>query len=151
MKSKNPTDRMGVYHKLSDVPHQHRLARYRDRYEGRDVWAEWAAHVTERNSSQRYAAQLERTERAWKRLAADWERHHALATPAVVEAFATRILERCTPVSAYQIYFTKLEAFYSWLQNHAHHPHVYHPVWMAAAAFESTECIWNAKMERRSV
>lgn len=141
---------MGVYQQLSDIPQRHRLARYVDRYEDRDVWAEWASRVTETNSSQRYAALLDRTERAWKRLTAERERHHALATPAVVEAFATRILERCTPLSAYQIYFTKLEAFYSWLQYHTHHPHVYHPVWIAAAAFESTGRIWNAKMERRS-
>jgi len=139
---------MGIYKQLEDVPIEHRLAQYGDRYDGRDVWSEWAAQAME-DRSERYVAHVERTERSWKSHMADRGRHHALARPAEVESWAETILGRCQPLSAYQIYFTKLEACYTWLQYHTAHPHLYHPVWMAAANYDATATIWDAKMARR--
>lgn len=148
MKPSNPRDRMGVYKRYEDVPNEWQLANHATAYEGRDVWSEWAALVTEQHTSDRYAELLERAERSWKSHMKERDRHHALATPDDVETWAEIILQRCQPLSAYQIYFTKIEPFYTWLQNHTNHPHVYHPVWMAAFRGGATRTIWNAKIER---
>lgn len=152
MTQRKPTDpesRMGVFKQFEDVPTEHRLERYADRYEGRDVWDEWAIQAMQTHTSERYAAHVDRTWRSWKSHLSERSRHHALATPEDVETWAETILERCNPCSAYQIYFTKLEAFYAWLQFHTAHPHCYHPVLMAAADGSATATIWAAKIERR--
>jgi hypothetical protein len=139
---------MGVYKRLEDVPTEQRLEQYADCYEGRDIWNDWAEQATASNG-ERYEMYVERTERSWKSHMTERGRHHALARPADVEAWSESILDRCKPLSAYQIYFTKLEAFYTWLQFHTGHPHLYHPVWMAAANFDATATIWDAKIARR--
>ena len=146
--SKSPTERMGIYKRLTDVPTEYRLSQYAANYEGWDVWAEWASEATEEHTSDRFAMYVERTERSWKSHMTERSRHHALATPTDVETWAATILQRCQPLSAYQIYFTKLEAFYTWLQYHPNHPHCYQPVWMAAAKGGETGRIWNTKIER---
>ncbi len=139
---------MGIYKRLKDVPTEQRLGQYADRYGGRDVWNDWAEQATASNG-ERYEMYVERTERSWKSHMTERGRHHALARPEDVEAWSESILNRCKPLSAYQIYFTKLEAFYTWLQFHTAHPHLYHPVWMAAANFDATATIWDAKIARR--
>lgn len=139
---------MGLYKQLEDVPIEYRLYQYVDGYDGCDVWGNWAAQAVA-DRAERYAVYVERTERSWKSHMTERGRHHALARPTDVEVWANLILDRCKPLSAYQIYFTKLEAFYTWLLYHTAHPHVYHPVWMAAATYDATATIWDAKIYRR--
>lgn len=148
-KPTDPASRMGIYKVIDTVPDRHLLDQYSDRYEGYDVWSEWADQATAKHTSERFANLVERTERSWKQHMNDQGRHHALANPIDVDTWSRTILTRCQPLSAYQIYFTKLESFYEWLQFHTDHPHLYHPVWMAAANFEATATIWDAKMDRR--
>lgn len=148
-KSKNPTQWMGVYKELNDVPSERRLSQYADWYENRDVWSEWAEIATEQHQSDRYSMYTDRAGRSWKDHMAERGRHHALARPDDIEAWCEKILDRCTPLSAYQIYFTRIEPFYTWLQQHRDHPHCYHPVWMAAANEGATATIWESKMEGR--
>lgn len=140
---------MGVYKHIEDVPAEHRLSRYASYYDGRDSWTAWADEALATHTSDRYAMYVERTERSWKEHMATCGRHHALALPSDVETWAAEILQRCQPLSAYQIYFTKLEAFYAWLLYHTNHPHCYSPVLMAASLGEATAEIWNNKIERR--
>lgn len=144
-----PTPRLGIYKHIDAVPESRRLASEADRYDGEDVWAEWAAQARTAHTSQRYADHLDRTARSWKGHMADRGRHHALARPLDVERWAETVLGRCQPRSAYQIYFTKLEAFYEWLTFHPDHVHCYNPVLMAAANHEATATIWDAKVARR--
>jgi hypothetical protein len=150
MKTADPHDRMGVYKRIEDVPTRYRLENHASAYEGRDTWSEWAVEATQQYTSERYALWLDRTRRSWKDHMDERGRHHALATPDDVEAWSEKLLERCKPLSAYQIYYTKLESFYDWLYIHTRHPHVYHPVWMAAAEGEATGKIWDYKMKRRN-
>jgi hypothetical protein len=139
---------MGIYKRLDDVPAEHRLERFAGHYRGRDIWNEWAVRATKRYTSDRYATHVERTERSWKDHLTARDRHHALARPSDVETWSSEILKRCQPLSAYQIYFTKLEPFFTWLLYHPGHPHCYHPVWMAADQQGPTATIWEAKLER---
>ncbi|TSD14803.1 hypothetical protein DP107_07510 [Haloglomus irregulare] len=149
LKSKDPTDWMGVYKRLEDMPADRRLSQYEDWYENRDVWGEWADIATDQHQSDRYAQYTDRTERSWRAHMEAQDRHHALARPDDIDSWCEKILNRCVPVSAYQIYFTRIEPFYTWLQQHRDHPHCYHPVWMAAANGDATATIWKAKMEGR--
>lgn len=144
-----PTPRLGIYKHIDDVPESLRLATYEERYEGADVWTEWKARAVATHTSQRYSAHLDRTERSWKAHMDDRGRHLALARPLDVETWAETILDRCQPLSAYQIYFTKLEGFYEWLTFHRDHAHCYNPVLMAAANHDATATIWDAKIARR--
>lgn len=140
---------MGVYKEFSEVPERHALSRYEEQYAGRDVWTEWTATVTTQHAGERYAADLARTGEQWSDLAKSRKIHPALADPSTIEAFAASLLQRCSPLSAYQTYFTKLESFYTWLLYHTAHPHFYHPVWMAANEHDRTREIWDAKIARR--
>lgn len=147
----NPADRMGVYKRLSDVPDRRRLYHHEDAYASRDAWAEY---VTETGAldgvSDDRAAEIERVERSWKALMADRGRDHALATPADVEAWAQRLLDRITPRTAYNPYWCQVESFYDWLLWHTDHPHVYHPVLMAADEYEDRAAgrLWTEKLNR---
>lgn len=88
---------MGIYKRLEDVPAEQRLGQYADRYDGRDVWNEWAETATT-NRGERYAMYVERTERSWKSHMTERGRHHALARPAAIESWAETILDRCKPL-----------------------------------------------------
>lgn len=144
-----PTPRLGMYKCIDAVPESLRLGTYEDRYEDTDVWAEWEEQALSTHTSQRYAELVDRTERAWKAHMDERDRHHALPRPLDVETWAETILDRCQPLSAYQIYFTKLAAFFEWLTFHPDHLHCYNPVLMAAANHDAAATIWNAKIARR--
>jgi hypothetical protein len=148
-KSTDPRDRTGIYKHPSNVPSEYLLEEYEGGYQGRNVWREWAETTTEQHESARYQQYLERAERHWKDHMEERGRHHALATPDDVEEWAESVLNRCQPLSAYQIYYVRVEQFYTWLLYHTDHPHLYHPVWMAADD-GATSVIWDMKMERRA-
>ncbi|QLH79830.1 hypothetical protein HZS55_22145 [Halosimplex rubrum] len=148
-KPATPTARLGIYKQLDAVPESLRLGSYADRYDGTDIWSTWADQATATHTSQRYTTHVDRTARTWKQHMADRGRHHALARPLDIETWAETILDRCQPLSAYQIYFTKLEAFYEWLRYHPDHVHCYNPVLMAAAQHDAVATIWAAKIARR--
>lgn len=148
--SPDPERRMGVYKTLADVPSRYRLESYAAEYEGRDVWAEFLElDLLNRGESERFRESVERAGRRWKAHMADRERHHALATPSDVDSWASVLLEKMQYKTAYNNYWTRIEAFYSWLQSHTEHPHTYHPPLMAAAGDGAASELWEEKMRRR--
>lgn len=44
-KASDPARRLGIYKQFSDVPEEHRLESYQDRYENRDLWGEFIIEV----------------------------------------------------------------------------------------------------------
>lgn len=149
-KSPDPAGNMGVYKRLSDVPDRYRLQNFSAAYEGRDVWGEY---VSDRypNPSENQQTLLRRFKRRWTSLMDDQGRHHALATPEDVEAFSSDLVENNTLSTAYSNYWQRLEVFYTWLQSHTDHPHVYHPVLMAAAEYPNASAIWDYRIARTGV
>ena len=148
-KATNPAKRIGVYKRLGDVPNEHRLERYADTYEDVDVWKEYLnTYLFERYSSERFQQDARLAGRRWRAHMADRGRHHALATPEDVEEWCDRLISTLTLKTAYNTYWVKLERFYTWLQYHTGHPHCYHPVLMAAAAYPAAGEIWNEKIQR---
>lgn len=153
-KGSKPTDpavRAGVYSRLDDVPDRYRFYHLADAYDGRDVWAEFIAYEREEQGydSHRYEQNAATCRRRWTEHMADRGRHRALAQPADVETFMAGLLDRMKPRTAYQTYWSRLEAFYTWLQWHTEHPHRYHPVLMAAAVPDSTAArLWAVKLGR---
>lgn len=148
-KSPDPTDRMGIYTRLEDVPEAERFARFSERYDGRDVWAMFVrTYATEYEfDSEHYHATLRKTEQTWKEHMADRQRHHALASPDDVEAWCRQLAQTRTLGTVYGEYWIRLEEFYSWLQWHTEHPHRYQPVLMAAASYETAGRIWAEKVD----
>lgn len=136
---------MGVYNRLEEVPDKLRLECHRDEYSGRDVWEEFAIEQREKYTSKLFAEVDARAEREWKAHMVVRGRHHALATPEDVDLWCRALLVKCAVATVHNPYWVRLEAFYSWLQNHVEHPHVYHPVLMAAANYETAETIWEEK------
>lgn len=149
-KASTPTGNMGIYKQINDVPARYRLANFATEYNGRDTWGEYVAD-RHTNQSEYVDKLLRRFERRWKAHMADQGRHHALATPADVEAFCADLVEQNTLSTAYETYWLRLEAFYQWLQTHPDHPHVYHPVLMAAAAHPNAATLWEYRIERTGV
>ena len=148
-KATDPEGRMGVYKRLADVPDRYRLHHHADAYEGLEVWAEFMSYEREEYGydSYRYEQNSATCEHRWKEHMADRGRHHALAQPADVETFMSGLLDRMKVETAYQTYWSRLEAFYDWLQWHTEHPHHYHPVLMAAAESEyAALLVWEEKI-----
>ncbi|MFB6310160.1 MAG: hypothetical protein ABEH64_03145 [Salinirussus sp.] len=144
---KEPDKRMGVYTRLEDVPDRYRLYHHEAAYAERDVWEEYLTEYFLDTFGTDYTEQYaRRAGRDWKEHMTERGRHHALATPEDVDTWCTALVDRMKPRSAYQNYWTKLERFYSWLQTHTDHPHVYHPVLMAAAEYPAAGQIWDIKI-----
>jgi len=150
-KSTDPTDRMGVYKSIGDVPDRRRLSQHAAAYDGRDVWTEFVAANEDRYATEDSRRRVARAGEVWKDHMDERGRHHALATPEDVETWSTALLDEYTVGHAYNGYWVRVEAFYSWLQWHTEHPHVYQPVRMAAADPDApaSRTIWEEKVSRR--
>ena len=148
--STDPAERLGVYKSLDDVPDRYRLRNHTATYDARDVWDEFLTdHLFQTYNSERFKEDAIRAGRYWKEHMDARGRHHALATPADVEAWMSDLLDRVKVKTAYNSYWVRVERFYSWLQWHTEHPHVYNPVLMAAADGDASQTVWDEKMARR--
>lgn len=149
IKSRNPADRTGIYNRLEEVPHHRRLCQYEAAYENRDVWDEFMAEVLlERYTSDRSVQDAERAGQRWVDHMETRGRHHALATPADVEAWCQHLVETLGMQTAYNCYWVRIERLYTWLQWHRSHPHCYNPVLMAAIDGDASGQIWDEKISR---
>lgn len=143
-KSLEVTDRLGVYKCLDDVPDRYRLKRYASSYEECDVWREFCEeHEYNKGESEVFRRKVDLAGDHWRGFMGN-RRHHALATPGDVEMWSAQLLDEYTRNTAYK-YWIRVEHFYQWLQWHTEHPHVYHPVLMAAVEGDAAAEIWNWK------
>lgn len=139
---------MGVFKRLEDVPERYRFARYADEYAVRDVWAEYVTSLPSTYDSNHFRATLRKTGDSWKAHVQARGRHHALATPNDVETWCVKLAETRQLDTVNSEYFVRVEGLYDWLQFHPKHPHVYQPVLMAAANFETARAVWETKFDR---
>ena len=154
--SDEPEERTGVYKQLDDVPDRYRLRNHKAAYAGMDPWTEFAEERTEQFDSQATCDRYEKAGRYYKGFMSDIGRHHALARPQHLEEFFVRLhkgdigrFSRTREIqTVYFEYFQPLDAFYSWLLWHTDHPHVYHPVRMAAIADGFAAEVWQRKTEQ---
>lgn len=110
-KSHHPVDRVGIYKRLDEVPEHRRLRRYADAYNGRDVWEEFlTGFLFERYDSRRFVEDARRAGRRWRSHMDTRGRHHALATPADVEAWCEALLDDLTRKTAYNQYWAESNA-----------------------------------------
>lgn len=147
-----PEERMGVFKRLSEVPQKYRLNTHTEAYEGRNVWGEyeeWYRTEYWPTGTERTYRRAERTGERWQEFMRSRPHHHALARPMDVERFFEGYADEYTLSSLYSVFWCHLERFYSWLQFHPDHPHVYHPVWMAAAMDGVASQIWQFKVTHR--
>ena len=148
-KSKSPEGRIGIYKKIEDVPNRYRLRNHDAAYADRDVWSEFKSSITYDFDSDHYQATFRRVNQSWKEHMEGRNRHHALARPDDVERWCSQLAETRTLGTVWKEYWVRLEQFYSWLYFHTEHPHVYHPVLMAAVSYETSGEIWELKMASR--
>jgi hypothetical protein len=147
---------MGVYKRLSDVPDRYRLGNHEAAYEDRDVWAEYFEEKTKKFDTKATRNRYEKAGRYFKTFMSEVGGHHALATPEQIEGFLvalrdgevgrhshTRKLQ-----TVYFEYFQPVEEFYTWLEWHTDHPHVYNPVLMAVVEGGYALDVWNRKLEQ---
>lgn len=150
-KTTDPRDYMGVYKSLDDVPDRRRLHQHAAAYDDRDVWTEYLdERLLKSINSMRNRRHARVVGEAWSDHTAARGRHHALATPDDVETWFVDLLDQYTVETVGTRRFRWLEGFFTWLQRHTEHPHVYHPVWMAAANPDApaTGTLWDFKMGR---
>lgn len=154
--SNEARDRMGVYKRISDVPDRYRLGNHEAAYEGRDVWAEYFEAKTEKFDTKSTRNRYEKAGRYFKTFMSEVGRHHALATPEQIEGFLVALRDGEVGrqshsrklQTVYFEYFQPVEEFYTWLEWHADHPHVYHPVLMAVVEGGYARDVWNRKLEQ---
>lgn len=140
---------MGIYKRLAEVPPHRRLERYASEYKDIDTYETFLVEERfDEVESERCRQKYRLAGRRWKEHVESRDRHHALAQPADVEAWLDSLLDRVSLNTAYNVYWVKLEQFYSWLQHHPDHPHTYHPLLMAAAEFEHAGIVWERKLDR---
>lgn len=149
-KSNDLTDRLGVYKQISDVPEHHRLEHYEAIYEDRDVWAEYVEETAlyEQYESERFEQDTERAAHSWKTHVESQGRHHALARPEDVNTWCSELLRSRVVNTVYNLYWTRIAAFYEWLLWHTDHPHVYDPFLMAAIEYSAGPAgeVWRVKV-----
>lgn len=146
-KTIDPLGYMGVYKELADVPDRYRLTQFSAAFDGRDVWQEYydqklSNELSSDSSERRYRL----TSESWNEHMDEQGRHHALAKPADVDSWVEVLLDEYTIKTATGNYWRKLNGFYEWLMWHPEYPHVYNPVWMAAAKDGATRKVWNEQM-----
>lgn len=154
--SNEARDRMGVYKRIEDVPAKYRLRNHEPAYEGRDVWGDYYAEKTEKFDTKSTRDRYEKAGRYFETFMSEVGRHRALATPGQIEAFLVALRDgeigrhnhTRNIQTVYFEYFQPVEEFYTRLQWHADHPHVYHPVLMAVVEGGYALDVWNRKLEQ---
>lgn len=147
--STDPTERMGVYTQLEDVPQEYRLDQYADLYAGIDTWQDYTESRPAAFDSTHYQNTLLKAGNSWKAHMQCQERHHALARPADVEDWVQSLANTRTHRTVYSEYWIRVEEFYTWLQFHTDHPHLYHPPLMAVVDGGLAGQLWRLKFCRR--
>jgi len=147
---------MGVYKRIDDVPDKYRLQNHEPAYKGRDVWSEYYEEKTEACDTKSTQRRYEKAGRYFGMFMSEVGRHRALATPGQIEEFLVAIRDGNIGrhnhtrklQTVYFEYFQPVEGFYTWLQWHTDHPHVYHPVLMAVVEGGYARDVWNRKLEQ---
>ncbi|WP_147441083.1 hypothetical protein [Halorubrum sp. Atlit-26R] len=147
---------MGVYKDIDSVPTKYRLQNHEPAYTGRDVWADYFEEKTAVFNAKSTRDRYEKAGRYLQNFMREAGRHHALAAPEHIERYLTglrdgdigRRNQSRKLQTVYFEYFQPLEGFYTWLQWHTEHPHVYHPVLMAVVEGGFTREVWDRKLEQ---
>ena len=154
--SNNAGNRMGIYKIIDSVPDRYRLQNYSSGYTGTDVWNDYFVEKIEKFDTRSTHDRYEKAGRYFKSFMQEVGRHHALADPSHIEEFLISLRDgdigryngTRTLQTVYFEYFQPIEEFYSWLQWHTDHPHVYHPVLMAVVDGGFANEVWKQKLEQ---
>lgn len=154
--SNDVRQRMGVYKHIDSVPTKYRLQNHEPAYTDRDVWADYYEEKTAVFNTKSTRDRYEKAGRYLQNFMQEAGRHHALAAPEHIEGYLTGLRDgnvgrRNQPrklQTVYFEYFQPLEEFYTWLQWHTDHPHVYHPVLMAVVAGGFARKVWDRKLDQ---
>lgn len=138
-----PSEHMGVYQRIDEVPDRYRLYQYAEAFDGRDVYGEFLNVVIyPRVDTKRVRSNAERHGRRWEQHVN--RAHHALATPDIVESYSEGLVNEFSMTTAWR-YWSRIEKFYRWLMWNAEYPHVYSPVLMAADEDGASADIWRSR------
>jgi hypothetical protein len=154
--STNVQHRMGVYKHLDSVPSKYQLQNHEAAYADWDVWDDYFQEKTKKFDTNSTRDRYEKAGRYLQNFMQEKDRHHALADPKHIEGYLTglrdgdigRRNQTRKLQTVYFEYFQPLEEFYTWLQWHTDHPHVYHPVLMAVVADGYARDVWDRKLEQ---
>ena len=160
----DPTARMGVFKSIDDVPDRYRLSNYADQFRGEDTWSwyltlrfDGTLSQAQGNLGKSRAGEVERCGRYFKNfMHRERGTHHALATPADIEAFLSAVKDgyknptkQSRSISTvYDTYFAPVNRFYDWLQAWVDFPHRHHPVLMACANGGVARECWTYRMDK---
>jgi len=135
-----------AYSSLDRVPEEKRLRQYSSEFEGRDVWKEfYDEQIGENRYCQSYESRFQRCEDVWKRVCQEHGRHHALATPAIVQSWCHSLLEGRAQGTVRKSYLVFVNRFYVYLMWSANYPHMYNPVQFAISNDPILAEIWEAR------
>ncbi|RLM72574.1 hypothetical protein DVK07_06140 [Halorubrum sp. Atlit-26R] len=120
------------------------------------MWADYFEEKTAVFNAKSTRDRYEKAGRYLQNFMREAGRHHALAAPEHIERYLTglrdgdigRRNQSRKLQTVYFEYFQPLEGFYTWLQWHTEHPHVYHPVLMAVVEGGFTREVWDRKLEQ---
>jgi hypothetical protein len=135
-----------AYPSLDRVPEEKRLRQYSSEFEGRDVWKEFYNKQIEGHGySQSHKSRVQRCEEVWKEACQEHGRHHALATPAIVQSWCYDLLDGRTQGTVREHYLVYINRFYVYLMWNANYPHLYNPVQFAINDDSTVAEVWEAR------
>jgi hypothetical protein len=147
-----PEQYAGVFQRYDEVPERYRLQTYAQQYAGANTWDEYVEDVLfeEHDPVSDYLRDTaRRAGESWLAHMDDCGRHHALATPADVEAWCADLLDGRTAQTAHEKYYLRIYQFYEHLATSYHHPHAYNPLLLAAIEHDSAREVWMYRIDTR--
>lgn len=151
-KGVRPEQYVGAFRQYEDVPSRYCLETYAQQYRDEDTWQRYRDEILLPNHD--YSKTIKRTARtggnSWLDHMDERDRHHALATPADVEAWSQKLLNGDrTRRYCYETYFVRIYQFYDYLKTSYQHPYLYNPLLLAAINYEATRNLWMYRIDTR--
>ncbi|MFA1612460.1 hypothetical protein [Halobellus rubicundus] len=146
----DPSEYLGIYKSIDDVPDMYSLSRLSVGYSDQDLWAEFIesrSHLSEATIKYTYG----RLERLWKPFCEKRGINPAFPDPDDVEDFFAQQLAERSIQTVYDSRFVPLFKFFEWLLHHTEYPHRYNPVVMAAVSGEAGFRLWEKRLEECGV
>jgi hypothetical protein len=152
-KPRTPEEHTGVFTRYDDIPARYRLETFADAYADDDTtiyrYFETVHLPQYEPVSESHRERVHRACQQWIEHMDSRGRHHALATPTDVNTWCETLMTNRTVATCYKSYYSRIYAFYEYLQRSYRHPHLYNPLLLAAVDHEPTRSIWMERVNDR--
>lgn len=133
-----------VYDSYTDIPDDKKLRSYSSEFAQMDPWSDFIeVRYSEEEYSENYRDHISNVESKWKGYCEDEGRHHALASPAIVNGWCEQWPDSTKDLTIKSGYLVHVNSYYRFMMCHFDYPHLYNPVQFAVQNFPKVQSIWK--------